>query len=169
MGQIIRWIEADDFDATSFHWNHLLLAGDPANARPEARGTIRGDFFGSPDGLAFDPRGLLWVQTDVGPSKIGQGEHARIGHNQMLACDLASGEVRRFLTGPAGCEITGAAFTPDATTMFVNVQHPGEAPRGRNDPADPMKYSRWPDGARASRPRSATLAIRRRDGGPVGS
>lgn len=169
MGQIIRWTETDDFDATSFRWNHLLLAGDPANARPEARGTIRGDFFGSPDGLAFDPRGLLWIQTDVGTSKIGQGEYARIGHNQMLACDLASGELRRFLTGPAGCEITGAAFTPDATTLFVNVQHPGEAPRARNDPADPTRYSRWPDGPRASRPRSATLAIRRRDGGPVGS
>jgi secreted PhoX family phosphatase len=169
MGQIIRWTEAQDFDATSFRWNHLLLAGDPANERAEARGTIRGDAFGSPDGLAFDPRGLLWIQTDASTSTLGRGEYARLGHNQMLACDVASGEVRRFLTGPAGCEIAGAAFTPDATTMFVNVQHPGELPRARNDPADPTKHSRWPDGARAQRPRSATLAIRRRDGGPVGS
>jgi secreted PhoX family phosphatase len=169
MGQIIRWTEAQDFDATSFRWNHLLLAGDPANERAEARGTIRGDAFGSPDGLAFDPRGLLWIQTDASTSTLGRGEYARLGHNQMLACDVASGEVRRFLTGPAGCEIAGAAFTPDATTMFVNVQHPGESPRARNDPADPTKHSRWPDGARAQRPRSATLAIRRRDGGPVGS
>jgi secreted PhoX family phosphatase len=169
MGQIIRWTEADDFDATRFRWDHLLLAGDPANERPEARGTIRGDAFGSPDGLAFDPRGLLWIQTDISSSALGRGEYARLGHNQMLACDVASGEVRRFLTGPAGCEITGAAFTPDATTMFVNVQHPGESPRSRSDPADPTRFSRWPDGDRASRPRSATLAIRRRDGGPVGS
>ncbi len=169
MGHIIRWTEDGDFGATRFRWDHLLLAGDPANARAEARGTIRGDAFGSPDGLAFDPRGLLWIQTDASSSTIGQGEYARLGHNQMLACDVASGEVRRFLTGPAGCEITGAAFTPDATTMFVNVQHPGETPRGRSDPADPMRFSRWPDGAQATRPRSATLAIRRRDGGPVGT
>ncbi|MCP5285076.1 MAG: PhoX family phosphatase [Burkholderiaceae bacterium] len=169
MGHIIRWTEANDFDATRFRWNHLLLAGDPANPRAEAQGTIRGDAFGSPDGLAFDPRGLLWIQTDASSSTLGQGDYANLGNNQMLACDVASGEVRRFLTGPVGCEITGAAFTPDATTMFVNVQHPGETPRGRSDPADPTRYSRWPDGAQATRPRSATLAIRRRDGGPVGS
>ncbi|MCP5270535.1 MAG: PhoX family phosphatase [Burkholderiaceae bacterium] len=168
MGHIIRWTERDDFDATTFRWNHLLLAGDPANARAEAKGTIRGDAFGSPDGLAFDPRGLLWIQTDASSSTLGRGEYAGLGNNQMLACDVASGEVRRFLTGPVGCEIAGAAFTPDATTMFVNVQHPGETPRDKSDPADPMRFSRWPDGAGATRPRSATLAIRRRDGGPVG-
>ena len=168
MGHIIRWTEQDDFDATTFRWNHLLLAGDPANARAEAKGTIRGDAFGCPDGLAFDPRGLLWIQTDASSSTLGRGEYAGLGNNQMLACDVTSGEVRRFLTGPVGCEIAGAAFTPDATTMFVNVQHPGETPRDKSDPADPMRFSRWPDGAKATRPRSATLAIRRSDGGPVG-
>lgn len=169
MGHIIRWTEDGDLAATRFRWAHLLLAGDPANERPQARGNVRGDAFGSPDGLAFDPRGLLWIQTDAGASKIGQGEYARLGHNQMLACDTASGEVRRFLTGPAGCEITGAAFTPDARTLFVNVQHPGEPPGGRSDPQAPTRLSSWPEGAGASRPRSATLAIRRLDGGPVGS
>ena len=34
---------------------------------------------------------------------------------------------RRFLVGPRGCEITGVMTTPDQTTMFINVQHPGEA------------------------------------------
>jgi hypothetical protein len=169
MGQIVRWHEDGDFDGLGFRWNHLLLAGDPASQRAEARGNVEGDFFGCPDGLVFDPRGLLWIQTDVGASSLNQGEHARLGNNQMLACDVASGEVRRFLTGPVGCEITGAAFTPDARTLFVDIQHPGETPRDRSDPADPTKYSRWPDGAAAKRPRSATVVIRRRDGGPIGS
>jgi secreted PhoX family phosphatase len=169
MGQVIRWQEEADFDATRFRWNHLLLAGDPANARAEARGNVKGDAFGSPDGLVFDPRGLLWLQTDVSTSAMHRGEYERLGNNQMLACDLASGEVRRFLTGPVGCEIAGAAFTPDARTVFVNVQHPGETPRDRSDPAAPTKFSRWPDGDRASRPRSATVVIRKADGGPIGS
>ena len=57
MGHIIRWQEDDDFDATGLRWDHFVLAGDPANARPQARGNVDGDPFGCPDGLAFDPRG----------------------------------------------------------------------------------------------------------------
>ena len=48
-----------------------------------------------------------------------------MGNNQMLCADPASGEVRRFLTGPVACEITGLTFTPDWRTLFVGVQHPG--------------------------------------------
>jgi secreted PhoX family phosphatase len=73
------------------------------------------------------------------------------------------------MTGPAGCELAGIAFTPDARTLFVNVQHPGESPGAGSDPADPMKHSRWPDGERATRPRSATVVVRRLDGGPIGT
>ena len=169
MGQIIRWQEADDFDARSLRWQHLLLAGDPANVRAEARGNVKGDVFGCPDGLMLDARGVLWIQTDVHASQMNQGEFSRIGNNQMLACDLATGEVRRFLTGPVNCEITGATMSPDGRSLFINVQHPGEAPSDRADPARPMAYSRWPEGAAASRPRSATVAIRRRDGGLIGT
>jgi uncharacterized protein len=98
-----------------------------------------------------------------------KGEFERIGNNQMLACDLNTGEIRRFLTGPVNSEVTGATFTPDARTAFVNIQHPGESPGDRSDPRDPMKYSRWPDGAGGRRPRSSTVVIRKIDGGPIGS
>ena len=173
MGQIIRWVDGDDrdgdFDSTTMRWNHLLLAGDPANARPEAQGNVKGDAFACPDGLAFDTRGVLWIQTDVSSSAMGQGELVRLGNNQMLACDTATGEVRRFLTGPVGCEVTGAAFTPDGRTLFINIQHPGESPRERSDPAAPTRFSTWPDGPGAGRPRSATVVIRKRDGGVIGT
>lgn len=169
MGHIIRWKEDGDFDATGFRWNHLVLAGDPANERAEARGNIKGDLFACPDGIMFDPRGMLWVQTDAHATQMYKGEFARIGNNQMLACDLATGEMRRFLTGPVNCEVTGAAFTPDGRTVFVNIQHPGETPSDRSDPAEPSKFSNWPDYRPGGRPRSATVVIRRRDGGVIGT
>ena len=100
---------------------------------------------------------------------MDKGEFARLGNNQMLACDPASGEVRRFLTGPVGCEITGAALTPDGRTMFVNIQHPGETPGDRSDPGSRRSTRNWPDGPGAARPRSATVVIRKADGGVIGS
>jgi uncharacterized protein len=166
MGQIIRWKDDGDFDGRTLRWSHLVLAGDPGNARAEAQGNIKGDIFGCPDGLMLDARGVLWIETDVHASQMNQGEFVRIGNNQMLACDRSSGEIRRFLTGPVNCEITGATMTPDGTTMFINIQHPGENASDRSDPAEPGKYSTWPHGGR---PRSATVVIRRRDGGVIGA
>jgi secreted PhoX family phosphatase len=169
MGHIIRWREDGDFDGAAFEWNHLVLAGDPANERAEAKGNVVGDAFACPDGLAFDAQGLLWVQTDIGNSSLNRGEFARLGNNAMLAGDVATGEIRRFLTGPMGCEITGLTWTPDGRTMFVNVQHPGESPGDRSDPAEPRRYSSWPDHQPTGRPRSATVVVRKDDGGVIGS
>ena len=168
MGQIIRWQDAGDFDGLHFKWNHLLLAGDPANPRPEAKGNIQGDVFGCPDGISFGPGGLLWIQTDVHSSQLQQGEFERIGNNQLLACDVSTGEVRRFFTGPANCEVTGLSFTPDGTTMFLSIQHPGESPGERSDPKEPSKYSSWPDYVDETRPRSAAVAVRKKNGGVIG-
>jgi secreted PhoX family phosphatase len=169
MGQIIRWKEDGDFDGATFSWNHLVLGGDPANKRAEARGNIRGDIFGCADGIAFDRRGVLWVQTDAHATQMYKGEFERIGNNQMLACDVRSGEFRRFLTAPTNCEVTGVTWASDGRTMFVNIQHPGETPSDRSDPADPSKYSNWPDYRPGGRPRSATVVVRRKDGGVIGA
>ena len=169
MGEIIRWKEDGDFDAGSFRWNHFVLAGDPANERAEAKGNINGDLFACPDGLAFDARGVLWIQTDAHAREMNKGEFRNIGNNQMLACDLASGEIRRFLTGPVNCEVTGCTLTPDGTTMFINIQHPGETAGDRSDPAEPRRFSNWPDYRPDGRPRSATVVIRKVDGGVIGT
>ena len=167
MGHIIRWREDGDFDAASFTWQHFVLAGDAANERAEARGNVKGDAFACPDGLWIDARGVLWIDTDMSPSQMHRGDAARLGNNALLAADPKTGEVRRFLTGPVGCELTGGTATPDGRTMFVNIQHPGETPGEISDPANPTRFSSWPDGG--ARPRSATVAIRRRDGGIVGT
>ncbi len=169
MGQIIRWKDAGDFDGKTFEWNHLVLAGDPANVRAEAKGNIKGDIYACPDGIAFDKQGVLWIQTDAHATQMYKGELARIGNNQMLACDPATGETRRFLTGPTNCEVTGVGLTPDNTTMFISIQHPGETPSDRSDPANPSQYSNWPNYAPNGRPRSALVAIRKNDGGIIGT
>jgi secreted PhoX family phosphatase len=162
-GHIVRWRDGGgDAAATAFEWEVFVLAGDPEHPDPTRRGTVKGDAFGSPDGLWVDRRGVLWIETDVSTSTLYHGDYARLGNNMMLAADPTTGEVRRFLTGPGGCEITGVIGTPDGRTMFVNIQHPGETASERSDPARPTAVSSWPDGA--GRPRSA-----KRDGGVIGA
>ncbi len=181
MGHIIRWREGKgspggsasrldgDASATEFRWMHFALAGDPNADKAEYRGTIKGDMYGSPDGLQFDSGGMLWIQTDVSTSAMHKGGYKNMGNNMMLCADPATGETKRFLTGPAGCEITGVSFTPDRRAVFINIQHPGETASERGDPAQPKAVSHWPDGPTGGRPRSATVVIRRRDGGIVGT
>ena len=62
--------------------------------------------------------------------------------------------------------------------MFANIQHPGESLAAVADVMDPTKYkSRWPGNAgyqavagnMTSRPRSATIAITKDDGGRIGT
>jgi secreted PhoX family phosphatase len=169
-GHIVRWKETnDDATSTQFNWQIFVLAGNPKNADSTNHGNTKGDFFACPDGLKFDASGVLWIQTDMSSSVMGKEGYAELGHNMMLAADPITGETRRFLTGPRGCEITGNAMTPDRKTMFVNIQHPGEPADDLSDPNMPLKVSSWPDGPNGGRPRSATIVIRKQDGGFIGS
>lgn len=158
-GHIIRWREAGrDHAATRFAWDLYLLAGPGDGAEGSTIDTDAA--FGSPDGLWFDPDGRLWIQTD--------GRQPVDSNDQMLASDPRSAEVRRFLTGPVDCEVTGVITTPDQTSMFCNIQHPGDS----GTPADPTATSAWPSsqfGSGDVRPRPATVVIRRDDGGVIGT
>jgi uncharacterized protein len=168
-GHIIRWTEAgDDHAATRFAWDIFIFAGNRAESRdPSGRSLTEDNIFSSPDGLWFDRDGRLWIQTDVSNSVQNKGNHKIFGNNQMLAADPVRGEIRRFLTGPIGQEITGAVTTPDGKTMFVNVQHPGATTTARNFAAGNLD-SHWPDGGDAY-PRSATVVITKEDGGVIGT
>jgi uncharacterized protein len=155
-GQIVRWFEADDdHGATSFEWDVFVFAGDPTLPIPDTSVDDE-NRFASPDGLFADRDGRLWIQTDMSSSRLNSGNYERMGNNQMLCADPDTGEIRRFLSGPEGCEITGATMTPDQRTLFVNIQHPGEE-----------QPSTFPFGTTPAR--SCTVAIRRADGGVVGA
>lgn len=159
-GQILRWSERDaDPTATAFTWEIFLLAGEQPGAKDAVgqpvpanlTGTINGDIFSSPDGLAFDNAGRLWIETDFGDEETAM---QAMGTNQLLCADPRTREVRRFLVGPRGCEITGITWSPDYRTMWINVQHPELS---------------FPASDGKSRPRSSTVLITKDDGGVIGT
>ena len=157
-GQIVRWVpEGGDHVSAKFSWDLFLLAGNPNVHEGNKAGSANinaSNMFNSPDGISFDSKGFLWIQTDGKYSN--EGDFEGMGNNQMLVADTDTGEIRRFLVGPNECEVTGATWSADGRTMFVGIQHPGE--KGN---------SHWPDGG-TSVPKSAIIAIEREDGGIIG-
>jgi secreted PhoX family phosphatase len=53
--------------------------------------------------------------------------------------------------------------------MFLNIQHPGEPASEQNNPANPRAISNWPEQKPTGRPRSATVVVRKLDGGIIGT
>jgi len=157
-GQIVRWRpDGGDHTAPTFAWDLFAMAGNPAlhkDAYAGSRNIDPSNMFNSPDGLQFDSRGRLWIQTDGNYSDAK--DFAGMGNNQMLAADPNTGEIRRFMVGPKECEITGLCWDADYRTMFVGIQHPGE-----------KGGSHFPGGG-DSVPRSCVIAITKTDGAPVG-
>ncbi|WP_051284894.1 PhoX family protein [Nisaea denitrificans] len=157
-GQIVRWQPTGgDHVASGFNWNLFVLAGNPTvhSDAYAGSGNVNADnMFNSPDGLAFDSTGLLWIQTD-GNYK-NEGDFAGMGNNQMLVGDPETGEIKRFLVGPKEAEVTGITWSADRKTLFVGIQHPGE--KGN---------SHFPGGG-GSVPRSCVIAIKRDDNGLIG-
>ncbi len=169
-GQIVRWRYPDaDHTRSSFDWDLFVIAGGKTTSALANGGALGDDStFACPDGLWCDEGGRLWIQTDMGD--IGpdyEGPLKEFGMNAMLAADPATGEIKRFLTGPWGQETTGVVGTPDGNTLFVNFQHPG-AHASAEDFAAGNFGSGFPD-YDGTVPRSATVVITRDDGGLVGS
>ena len=182
-GHIIRWKETGSQSATTFSWDiYLFGAENDAAADVNLSKLTDVNFFSSPAGLVFDKRGLLWIQTDDGaftdvtncmllaavPGKVGDGAKAVAagGTETYVGAQATPDTVRRFLVGPKDCEVTGFAITPDAKTIFINIQHPGE------NGSLTGSTSAWPDSqtkaGSTKRPRSATVVITRTDGGQIG-
>lgn len=169
-GQIVRWSEAgNNPTATSFQWDLFVLAGPEDDSTKLSGEPLNDDnIFVNPDGLWFDASRRLWIQTDISESVMNTGDFVQFGNNQMLGANPETGEIRRFLTGPIGQEITGVVTTPDQRTMFINVQHPG-ATVSADEFAAGQINSRWPDNNPNIYPRSATVVITKNDGGIIGS
>jgi secreted PhoX family phosphatase len=120
------------------------------------------------------------------PGQVGDGAKTTLSYTKADTTTLtidtyvgkkpAADTLKRFLVGPVDCELTGCTETPDGKTVFANIQHPGEVLAAVADIATPAKYpSHWPGsagygaGGATARPRSATVAITKNDGGRVGT
>lgn len=160
----ILYIETDDNTFTD-QTNAMLLACIPGTQGDGGPVSVENLAAGSPDPAARAAGGSVTTTTHVGRRQI-------------------EATLKRMLVGPRGAEITGLAETPDGRTLFVNVQHPGEntgragavpasvaltpvTPNGPFESSFPGNFGYGPGGGTA-RPRSATIAITRADGGVIG-
>ena len=167
-GHVIRWDEGAV--PTQFEWD-IFLFGAPENASTATNRSGLTDLnqLASPDGLAFDPRGILWIQTDNGASEITNYTNDQMlavvpstlvdenGNSEVINASNQT-QLKRFFVGPNGCEVTGFTMSPDLKSMFINIQHPAN----------------WPSSQDATlittgkvRPRAATVVIRKKDGGEI--
>lgn len=176
----------------------LFGAEEDAGAGINLSGLTATNDFSSPDGLWFSKAtGICWIQTDDGsytdvtncmllaaiPGQVGDGKTITVNNSlggssgtkqTFIGAALGEAKLRRFLVGPKGCEVTGLTESADGKTLFVNIQHPGENTPALGTSATDFTFeSQWPKVSRAAygpgtRPRSATLAITRTDGGVIG-
>ena len=187
-GHIIRFREdADKTTATTFKWD-IYLFGAEAKMLENVNlsGLTDNNDFSSPDGMWFDPRGVLWIQTDDGaytdvtncmmlaalPGTMGDGGKATAlsgtaTQDTFMGAKVTDENLRRFLTGPKECEITGVTMTPDYKAIFINVQHPGEDSAAYNNATSHWPATQTDPTNTTARPRSATVVITRKDGGVI--
>ncbi len=139
-GQVLKILEdGNDAEAEEFSFE-VFAAGGPQTG------------FASPDNLAFDPSGNLWIVTDISSSRLDKGIYETFRNNGAFVLPAGSGrDVYQFVSGPIESELTGLFFTPDGNTLFLAVQHPGEETSDTNEPT-----STWPN---SDIPRPAVVAI----------
>lgn len=143
-GHILRLVEdGDNPEGESFRYEVYLTGGTQSG-------------LSCPDNLAFDRAGNMWVVCDISSSRIGKGAYQPFGNNGVFVVPTAgasAGDAFQFASGPVGAEITGPCFTPDGSTLFLAIQHPGEDSKSLEQP-----NSRWPSGGDTI-PRPAVVAV----------
>lgn len=181
-------------DATTFTWVMMATGGEPSEG---------GLGFANPDNLAFDHQGNLWMVTDMSTGNhnqsvlkgrvddsgksLGQKDLLGLyGNNNIWFIPIKgkqAGAAFLFGIGPMETEATGPFFTEDDKTLFLAIQHPGEANGTRkNMAAETRKFamkttdgkefmqervvpigSNWPSKRPNDPPKPAVVAIRRTD------
>lgn len=158
-GHVIELTEAsDDPAATRFGWNILLVCGDPDDPSTYFGGFDKSQVspITSPDNIAFDSYGNLWLSTDSSQAlEINDGLYGVVLEGPQR------GSTRLFASVPVGGECCGPIITE--TFVLISVQHPGDV----DDASPEAPGSHWPDGG-AAQPRPAVAAIRHlQDGRPA--
>ncbi|WP_020669153.1 PhoX family protein [Amycolatopsis nigrescens] len=149
-GQVLEFEEwHGDALATRFSWRLLLVCGDPAAPDTYFAGFPKDQVspISSPDNVAFDSHGNLWISTDsAGALGINDGLYV------VPLEGRERGHCKLFLTVPHGAETCGPVIGDQVVT--VCVQHPGEVDGASAD----KPVSHWPDGG-GSQPRPSVVAV----------
>jgi len=138
--------EGDDYAATTFNWDIFLLCGHPSDETVKfgdeqfERSAVSP--ISSPDNIVFDMDGNLWIATDGQPAAIGAND----GFFMVPVEGPDRGKVQQFFSSVPGSEVCGPEFTPDNTSLFLSIQHPGEGGSYER----PLSY--WPDNKVPTRP-----------------
>ncbi|MFP3989105.1 PhoX family protein [Streptomyces sp. E11-3] len=143
--------------STKFAWSLFLVAGDPEDPSTYFAGFPKDQVspISCPDNVAFDPYGNLWISTDG--NKLGSHD----GLFGVATHGARRGELKQFLTVPAGAETCGPIVQD--RRVLVAVQHPGEVDGATvENPA-----SAWPDGP-GKHVRPSVVAVWRKDGRNIG-
>lgn len=158
-GHIIELTEDDDdYAATSFAWEIFLLCGDPEDESTYFAGFSKEQVspIANPDNVAFDTLGNLWIATD------GQGNSLEYndGFFGVPVDGPERGHLKQFFSSVVGSEVCGPEFTPDNTTLFLAIQHPGEG--GTYD----TPTTSWPE--ESGPPRPSVIAVWSEEGAAIG-
>ncbi|MBG9586421.1 PhoX family protein [Cytobacillus firmus] len=144
-GHITRFIEeGDDLGALAFDFEIFAAGGKQSG-------------FSAPDNLTFDSLGNLWTVTDMSSSKLNTGIYTHFANNGMFVIPTIgknTGEAFQFASAPIEAELTGPSFTPNETTLFLSIQHPGEETEDLNN-----LTSKWPHRKGDTMPRPGVVAI----------
>jgi hypothetical protein len=177
------WLMRLEEDAEGFRWRLVATGGTPWEG---------GMGFANPDNLLFDGRGNLWMVTDRASTDASTDVFGNNSCWLFPASGSLRGQALPFATGPMECELTGLCLDRPGgggleTTLFLAVQHPGEAHGTRQGGAFEMQAHRlvdrdgvafsqlrtvplgsnWPSGVPGRSPRPGVVAIRRLGGGPL--
>ncbi|KAB8334160.1 DUF839 domain-containing protein [Scytonema tolypothrichoides VB-61278] len=134
-GWVMRLVEdGNNPAANTFRWQMTATGGEPSAG---------GLGFANPDNLLLDNNGNIWMVTDMSTSKMNKAVKSRtsdkgkpanlsglFGNNALWYIPTSGEDVGKaflFGIGPMECETTGPCFVPEQQTMFLSIQHPGEA------------------------------------------
>lgn len=164
-GHVIEMMAPDgNHAAPRFGWNIFLKGGPTEGFLFSLIGQL-GDYnaamqadqwLGAPDNCTFTAAGDMVIATD-GMEKVDMPD----GLFYMATQGQNRANPRRLIAAPIGSEVCGPTFTPNEKTLFCSIQHPGMG----SDLAAPS--TRWPDFDKGLPPRSAVVALRRKDGTPI--
>ena len=147
-----------DHAATEHSWSIFIKGGRLEEDDAWYGGHNPNTWLSCPDNIAFDNQGRLWIATDGFDKSSGVLDG-------VYACEVAGPQralTKQFFHVPIGAELCGPCFTPDNSTLFVAVQHPGEYSTF-DEPS-----TRWPNAPDSNLPPlPSVVAITKKGGGPI--